>query len=185
MLNKDTLLIWKEECGDEKIVMLIEQLIATYAQLDSERAQKEAVIRSAATITKGYKEQATIIDNLIHAASNQDLSISAAVASFRKIYEISVYGNEIFKNERFLRLWPAVERLIGSKNQNEMAINMIEVSSLVQSLNDDAMLVDMRNNLLSYTDFINVENENRERERNSTEDNDSLIERSDDSGAEA
>ena len=162
MISKDTLSIWLDECkesGDPKTSLLISQLIETYDQLDSEKAAKSAVIKASAYGLKESSRKDEHINALVESIKMQDSRVNSAVDSFRKIYEISVYGNEIFKAEKLLQLWTIVERFTGSKTNDEMAKNSLEMMACLQELNDDKHLVDIRNNLVAFTNFVNTQNE--------------------------
>lgn len=165
-LNRDTLVSWREESkfsGDQKTVMLIDQLLETYNQLDAETAQKRAVIKASAGIQATNKQFLANIqsltecnNNLIAAATLQDNAMSSAVQAFRKIYDIAIYGNEIFKAELLLRLWIITGKFVSSRTPEEMNNNTISIMSLLNELSENKYLVDMRDNLISFSDFITI-----------------------------
>ena len=177
MFTQDTLAVLLAESKHNKDVstaMLIEQLLDTYKQLDSERAQKSAVIKSSSLILRDQELKDQVIKSLHESITNQSISVNNAIASFRKIYEMSVYGNSLFKAEPLLRLWLSVEKFIGSTNNEEISKNTVEMMSVIQELSENNTLVDMRNNMVSFTKFINeqsdidVEDTDRERGNKTT-----------------
>lgn len=180
-IKRDTLETWKDECEgkDVKTSMLIEQLLVTYKQLDSAIAQKNAVIKASADLMRDLSHKDAHIASLINAAGEQQESINRSIQAFRKIYEISVYGNEIFKSEPLMRLWEASERFVGSTTQTELSKNSIVLNAVLAELGDNPALMDMRLNLVAFTDFINAGSQDESgREEDISGDNAESVEKS-------
>ena len=163
-ISVDTLSIWKDEAevsGDSITSMLITQLLETYRQLDSERAQKKTIVKASSTMSRELIDKDRqiavkneTIENLIAAAMTQDQTVKNAIDAFRKIFELSAYGNIAFKSEPLLRLWIESEKLIGSTSSEEVDRNTVSVMSIHSELNDNQQLIDARDNIIMFTDYI-------------------------------
>jgi hypothetical protein len=178
MISKSALNMFLDDCnasGDTKTAMLINCLLESYDQSDSEKVQKTALIRSSAEVLSESRRKDQRIAELVGALEAQSVSQQATVAAFRKIYEMSVFGNEFFKSKPLLQLWVAVERFLGSKTEQEFRERNIELQASLAELFNDKYLLDMRNNMLNFSNYMEDSNEAKikERERDTARDNDS------------
>ena len=168
MISENALKVFLADCnesGDTKTAMLIECLLESYHQLDSERAQKATVVRSSSDILVESRKKDARIAELLISIDAQNTSLQATIAAFRKIYEMSVFGNEFFKVNPLLQLWVSVEKFLGSKTDNEFRDNNIELLASLATMNDDKYLIDMRNNMVNFRKYMETNNEQAEREQ--------------------
>lgn len=166
-ISKDSLLMYLEDCkssGETETAMLIECILDSYKQVDSERAQKIASVRASAEILAESRRKDIHIAELLRTIDSQNETMQATVTAFRKIYEMSVYGNKFFKSELLLKLWQATERFVGSTTEQEFRENNISLLSILTELNQNDYLYTMRNNMINFSQFMETESvkENQE-----------------------
>ena len=175
-ISKDTLELYLDDCrrnNDTQTTLLIECILESYKQVDAERVQKIAAVRASSEILAESRKKDIRIADLMKSIDQQNESLQSAISAFRKIYEISIFGNNFFKAEPLLRLWIAIEKFVSSKNQTEFTENNIELMSVLSSLGEDSYLIDMRNNMVNFRAYMEQSNgeENEERESDTTRDN--------------
>jgi hypothetical protein len=175
-ISKDSLELFLEDCkanDDENTAMLIECILEAYKQTDAERAQKMAAVRASSEILAESRRKDLKIAELLKTIDQQNEVVSTTIAAFRKIYEMSVFGNKFFKADPMLRLWVSVEKFVSSTTENQFRENNIEMLSALSNLSQDQYLIDMRNNMINFRNYMESEDgqENQEGSTDTTGDN--------------
>lgn len=156
-ISRDSLQLFLEDCkanNDTNTSMLIECILEAYRQTDSERAQKIAAVRASSEILTESRRKDVRISELLKTISEQNEVMTSTIAAFRKIYEMSVFGNQFFKIDPMLRLWVSVEKFVSSTSETEFKENNIEMLSALADLGQDKYLIDMRNNMISFRSYM-------------------------------
>lgn len=159
-ISKDSLELYLEDCkanNDTKTSMLIECILEAYRQVDAERAQKIASVRASSDILSESRRKDITIAELMKTINQQNDIVSTTITAFRKIYEISVFGNEFFKSEKLMKLWVSVEKFVSSSTEVEFKENNIEMLAALSELSQDTYLIDMRNNMLNFRRYMETE----------------------------
>lgn len=165
-ISKQTLELFLEdakESGDAPTIALIESLIDTQKLLQSEITQKNSLIKSSAKLLESIKAKEAAISEISKCIETQSSITESATASFRKVFDLAVFGNKLFNCEPLLRLWLSVEKLVGSNAEsfNENNINMMAV---LAELNSDALLCSMRDDMINFKEYMESTNETANKE---------------------
>lgn len=166
-ISKDSLQLFLEDCNDKEdknTAMLIECILEAYKQTDSERAQKMAAVRASSEILAESRRKDLRISELLKTIDQQNSVVSTTIAAFRKIYEMSVFGNKFFKSEPILRLWVSVERFVSSTTEVEFKETNIEMLSALSELSENKYLIDMRNNMINFNKYMEIQDEQEDKE---------------------
>ena len=170
-ISKDSLELYLEDCkanNDTNTAMLIECILESYRQAEAERAQKIASVRASADILVESRRKDVTISELMKTINQQNDVVSTTIAAFRKIYEISVFGNSFLKAELLLKLWVSVEKFVSSSSENEFRENNIEMLSALSELEQNKYLIDMRDNMLNFRKYMESES-GQENQKGSTD----------------
>lgn len=159
-ISIDSLQLFLEDCkanNDTNTAMLIECILEAYRQTDAERAQKIAAVRASSEILAESRRKDVRISELLKTIEQQNEVVSTTIAAFKKIYEISVFGNKFFRIDPILKLWISVEKFVSSTTESEFKENNIEMLAALAELSQDKYLIDMRNNMVNFRSYMELQ----------------------------
>lgn len=148
--------------GDHSKLMLIEQLEQAYSASESAHAAYNAMLSASNGAIEELRKKNDIIEKLRSANANLELSIDQMVIGWRRLFELGVYSSNMFNCYDLLELWKNVERFLGSKNQDELQLNSLELMSSISKINSDPILTVMRDRMVSYKEYYSSLQSNSE-----------------------